>query len=620
MIAPKSWPNEDTLIPDVLRQAPQTRQVLDGYGLRGCGGPHGPHETLGFFARAHDVPIENLLSDVRRQLATPSDRPLADAALPAPRLGDAIYRPFFLSGIGVVLTVGALWGAWLLWRIAAFGSFTAAGIHEVNAHGHAQIFGWIGLFVMGFAYQAFPRFKHTDLWRPDLAYATLVMMVAGLLARSTLQLWAGTGWAWWAAVAASGLETAAVGLFIAIIVITWRRSGKPLAFYDYYIIAGLAWFIIQAIYESVYLAATMTAEGADLTTLIATWQAPLRDAQIHGFGLMMVLGVSQRIFHHFYRLPEPGRRRSLVLLPVLNLAILGEIAGLILMRTSGHAWATLWYGSVIVLTAATAALVADWRIFSQASDVDRSLKFLRAAYVWLFVSLGMLVALPAYQHGLLARWAPESGAAQLGFSHAYYGSTRHAITVGFLSLMIMGVAAKVTPTLKGINPRALPALWAPFLLVNVGCTLRVVGQTLTDLAPAAFPVAGVSGLLEVSGLTIWGVHLVQIMTGRVRPRSAATLAAPAPGEPIRAEHGVGAVLEQRPYLLEAFVEHGFTALAQPQLRRTIARVVTIEQACRRMGVDLETFLAVLNRSSQELASAVPVVFVPRESLTIAPRR
>lgn len=59
------------------------------------------------------------------------------------------------------------------------GSFRSAGIHEVNAHGHAQILGWVGLFVMGFAYQAFPRFKHTSLAYPGLVFLTLGMMLGG---------------------------------------------------------------------------------------------------------------------------------------------------------------------------------------------------------------------------------------------------------------------------------------------------------------------------------------------------------------------------------------------------------------------------------------------------------
>src|SRR5688500_67695 len=171
--------NERTLIPELLTGYPQVRVVLDRYGLHGCGGEHGPVESLGFFARAHDVPIIRLLDEIHSAMSRPHKA--NGAALPSPTLADNIYRPFFLAGIATVLTLGAVWGAYLLVRIGLAGSFTAAGLHEVNAHGHAQIFGWVGLFVMGFAYQAFPRFKHTTLKHPRLAVATLVMLVAGLV-------------------------------------------------------------------------------------------------------------------------------------------------------------------------------------------------------------------------------------------------------------------------------------------------------------------------------------------------------------------------------------------------------------------------------------------------------
>ena len=96
-------------------------------------------------------------------------------------------RPFFRAGILVALSAGALWGAYLLLRICWAGSFRAAGLHEINAHGHAQIFGWVGLFVMGFAYQAFPRFKHGTLAWPRLAFASLWMILGGLIVRSLAQ-------------------------------------------------------------------------------------------------------------------------------------------------------------------------------------------------------------------------------------------------------------------------------------------------------------------------------------------------------------------------------------------------------------------------------------------------
>jgi hypothetical protein len=449
MNAVTAWPDEKVMIPELLRAAPQVRPVLDRYGLRGCGGPLGPAESLGFFASAHEVPLDRLLGEIRDALPA-----TAEPAAPVStiRLADTIYRPFFKAGIAVVLTLGAAWGAYLLVRIALAGKFTAAGLHEINAHGHAQLFGWVGLFVMGFAYQAFPRFKHAALAYPCLAFASLWLMLAGLVVRCLLEpLAAPFSWLATAAVAASALEVVAISVFVWVIVETWRGSGKPLAFYDLYIANALAWFFIQACYETVYLAATLSVTAPDqLVPLVATWQAPLRDIQIHGFALLMILGVSQRLFHHFYGLPAPSRRVSRLALAALNLAIPGEVAGLVLLRTAGHEWAILWYGSVLLLTAAVGLLLWDWRLFSAPKETDRSLKFLRAAYVWLLVSLGILVLLPAYQ-----------SAVGLKFSHAYYGATRHAITVGFISLMIVGVAAKVVPTLNGVDVRALSGLWLP---------------------------------------------------------------------------------------------------------------------------------------------------------------
>src|SRR5580765_4387886 len=91
----------ETMIPDLLRIAPQVRPVLDRYGLRGCGGELGPMETLAFFAGAHDVPLNRLLAELHSALgnATGSSKIM-------PAAGDRIYRLFFLSGIAIALTLG----------------------------------------------------------------------------------------------------------------------------------------------------------------------------------------------------------------------------------------------------------------------------------------------------------------------------------------------------------------------------------------------------------------------------------------------------------------------------------------------------------------------------------
>ena len=49
------------MLPELLTRHPQARGVFDRYGLEGCGGAHGPHESIRFFARAHGVDEGTLL-------------------------------------------------------------------------------------------------------------------------------------------------------------------------------------------------------------------------------------------------------------------------------------------------------------------------------------------------------------------------------------------------------------------------------------------------------------------------------------------------------------------------------------------------------------------------------
>jgi hypothetical protein len=49
------------MLPDIITQYPAMRKVLDGYGLKGCGGPTGPLESVAWFARAHAPKEDDLL-------------------------------------------------------------------------------------------------------------------------------------------------------------------------------------------------------------------------------------------------------------------------------------------------------------------------------------------------------------------------------------------------------------------------------------------------------------------------------------------------------------------------------------------------------------------------------
>lgn len=104
-------------------------------------------------------------------------------------LAPPLLRRFVLAGIAATLTAGATWGAVLLVRIAAARSFTALSIFEVNAHGQAQIYGWVGLFVMGFAYAILPRLVGAPPPHPRLAALSFPVMVGGIALRAVAEPW-----------------------------------------------------------------------------------------------------------------------------------------------------------------------------------------------------------------------------------------------------------------------------------------------------------------------------------------------------------------------------------------------------------------------------------------------
>ncbi|MGE5205574.1 MAG: hypothetical protein ACM3PW_08160, partial [Chlamydiota bacterium] len=98
------------------------------------------------------------------------------------------------------------------------------------------------------------------------------------------------------------------------------------------------------------------------------------------------------------------------------------------------------------------------------------------------------------------------------WAHSYMGAQRHAITVGFISLMILGVSARVVPILAGVDAKRLDSLWGPFLLINLGCAGRVGLQILTDFAPRiSYSLIGLTGFLEVAALAWWGIGLWKVM-------------------------------------------------------------------------------------------------------------
>lgn len=492
--------NGTSTLEEILERHPEARRVFDRHGLNGCGGEHGPAETLEFFARVHQVDAGQLLQEISEEAAKPQSQPYRYEATVA----DIIYRRFFKAGIAVVVTVGALWGAVNLLQIALKQNFLQLHlVPAIHAHAHAMIFGWCGLFVMGFAYQSFPRFKHTTLAWPNFANLTLYLMLGGIAARMAAELLQPQVTGLLLGAVASVAEIAAITLFIAIIVRTARRSLEPHNPYEKFILTALAWFFIQAILSDFFFFAKATAADQDeLIHRIALLDGPLRDIQLLGFVAMIIVGVSQRFIPVVYQLARPRRDRQSLIFWLMNGSLILDVASYVLILTTGNVIFALGLEASFVLMLVWAALlVRQIGIFSKPGERDRSWKFVRTSYLWLLVSMVMLPFFPVY--GILTHQY---------FAHSFMGAYRHAFTVGFITLMIMGIAARVVPILAGIDSSQLSSLWGPFILLNVGNAGRVTLQILTDFIPrVAYPLVGLTGFLEFAALTWWGVELWRVM-------------------------------------------------------------------------------------------------------------
>jgi len=415
--------------------------------------------------------------------------------------GRPLHHQYFLAAIATVVTVGAGWGVWLLFQIAMAGRFTGVSLQDVNAHGQAQIDGWVGLFIMGFALQMFPPVLHAQLAGRRWRFAPLAMMLAGVVIRSVaMSVPMGEG-ARRLTLTGSALQIAATALFAGMLVLTFRRSLERVQPWMGFVFLAVACFVAQAAFDGWHTWRTQVAPSREaLLAQVATFQAPLRDLQIHGLALCMILAVSQRFFPPFLGLPETSPRRGWLGLVAIAAGLLLESTLFVALRLTGdHRWGAGLYLGWILLALGVVLVVWPWRLWRPPTRHARSASFIRLAYAWLGLSLVMLLLLPAYQ--------AVSG---LPFSHAYYGAIRHAVTVGFVSQMIIGVSTLVVPLIPR-TARLQPTL----ILLNLGCFLRVSLQVASDWTPGAFRVIGASGMFELLALLFWAAILWRGLLGRV---------------------------------------------------------------------------------------------------------
>jgi hypothetical protein len=128
----------------------------------------------------HNVPLQQLLDELN-EAARQSLQGGETTVRFEPTLADTIYQPYFTAAAFLAVVFGALWGAVSLAVMGITGGMQFAIPYGwLLAHGQTMLGGFVVLMAMGFAFQAFPRFKHSELQLPHLALAALPLLLLGI--------------------------------------------------------------------------------------------------------------------------------------------------------------------------------------------------------------------------------------------------------------------------------------------------------------------------------------------------------------------------------------------------------------------------------------------------------
>lgn len=399
-------------------------------------------------------------------------------AMPDPRPERRVARllaAFVISGLFFMAAPGTLLGVWNLVGISSQQRLAGVSPAWIQAHGHAQFFGWVGTFIIGITLYTLPKFRGAMVRSIPVGWAMWGMWSAGAALRWLAGI-AGAVHPWWfRASAAMELAVAALVIWQCSAVGPKYRKGQA---WEAPVFAGFvglgAVLIWQLILAAGSPAAPMLPARADRILIsLALWV----------FAFPVVLGYSAKFFTGLLGAPPPhanGLRISIALLAPAAAAYLIDATRAAAVFTLCAAVAGCW--SLRVFRAGKAR--------AKTAGVDpRYPQFARVAYAWLVAAaaLGFFAARP----GML-------------------GASRHAFTVGFLATLIFAIGPRILPSF--LNSRELwssRAMRWSLVLLTAGCALRVAAEPLAygGLWTAAWKVLPVSAFAELAAVLLFGFNL-----------------------------------------------------------------------------------------------------------------
>jgi uncharacterized protein involved in response to NO len=396
---------------------------------------------------------------------------------------------YVVTGLLFMLLPGTLLGVWNLISISSQRSLSSLSASWLQAHGHAQIFGWIGTFVIGIGYYSLSKMGKVLPFAVSRAWLSWGLWTFGLILRWIANV---NLWRWRVLLPASASFELAAFLIFFLTVSRHRSGGDRMAVETWMklVIASTVGFLAlllvnlgAAVYLAFRAASPVFPHWFDQRFLVlATW----------GFPVLAVWGFNARWLPVFLGLEQPSNRGLIAALSVCAGAVLSALCG-------------YFRPAAALLIIASVTAIAALNVFEPSKHPAKTQGihpsfpfFVRLCYVWLLAA------------AVLSMWAASADT-----NGGIWGASRHALTVGFLASMIFAIGQRVLPAFCGMRQLFSSRLmFAALLTLNVGCLLRVSSEipAYEGYSQAAWHVLPCSAILELIAVILFAVNMVLTLT------------------------------------------------------------------------------------------------------------
>lgn len=553
----------------VAADYPQTQDLFRRYGEESDRAVFGHLEPLDRFARRRGVDVGQLLNDLAAATGLEID-------WNAER-DERLHGPFVLSALILALTLGAGWGAHILFPIGFNGSFDAVPSAHIIAHGAAQLWGFVVIFIIGVAMRYLSMVTGRGAPPAAVRGCVLAVLITGVLG----------GFVWSLAPAAlphvAPLSAMALlagsGAYLAIVFYYVR--GKLAEMWARSVLVAAGWLVLWACFTW-YLRSWAGASGPRVYS--ATERQMVMDLALFGLAMGSIYGFGRKLLPGFLAADRPRTQ----LLDLTFYLHNGGLTALVLGRWLAMAPAIV--GGLIGIGGGAMVYVAGLRGLRGQPGPSRPeqghpflRRYIQLAFSWLLISLIGFAAMAI---------AEDLGGLEM--PHAIRGAARHALTVGFLLTLILGVGQRLFPIL-GHTLLAWPRLVVPiFLLIGVGNLLRVTSEVATVWWAPAFLVMPFSAILELTAISLFAANAMRTIW-------------PAPDPLLR--NGQVTALSRLAILVteHPWIEDRMMAWGMDYVRRVreVPSALTIGTFAVREGLDVDQTVTRINAELRALCNRPP---------------